>query len=181
MLVGGLPNQVTYARVESVIDKVEYINPPGSTLTLCIVTCKNGYVFTTESGCVDPAKFDPKLGREYAYKKAIDRLWDLEGYLLRSLRTNGHVGFIDTPNYQAPSDATSAVPKTEVVAVSESRIPADDGPLTDDQIVAIRKVAGTEHIPDSAFDSAGLWGEKTISLSDDAGCASDYFNCNKIS
>jgi len=31
---------------------------------------------------VDPAKFNQALGEKYAYEDAINKMWELEGYLL---------------------------------------------------------------------------------------------------
>lgn len=57
------------------------------TTTICQLVLQNGFTIAIgASGCVDPAKFDAKLGREYALedarKKAEDKLWEFEGYRL---------------------------------------------------------------------------------------------------
>lgn len=54
-----------------------------STLTFCVLVLENGFTVTGESACVSVANFDPKLGEDIAYKKAIDKIWMLEGYLLK--------------------------------------------------------------------------------------------------
>lgn len=56
---------------------------PLSCLTLCVLMLKNGFTVTGESACASPENFDAKLGRKIARQKAIDKVWELEGYLLK--------------------------------------------------------------------------------------------------
>lgn len=56
---------------------------PLSCLTLCVLVLKNGFTVTGESACASPENFDAELGRRIARKKAIDKVWMLEGYLLK--------------------------------------------------------------------------------------------------
>ena len=43
----------------------------------------NGFTILGRAACVDPENFDIKLGREIARRRAEDKLWELEGYLLQ--------------------------------------------------------------------------------------------------
>lgn len=52
-------------------------------LTVCCLTLKNGFLVTGESSCVSPENFDAELGRKLARDQARDKIWMLEGYLLR--------------------------------------------------------------------------------------------------
>ena len=52
-------------------------------LTICILTLRNGYLVTGESACVSPENFDAEIGRQVARTNARDKVWLLEGYLLR--------------------------------------------------------------------------------------------------
>lgn len=101
-----LPIKVSREQVESVIAKVEYYNPPGTSLTLCMIHCKNGFIAVGESACVDPSQYDPKLGQEYSYEQAFEKVWSHEGYVLRTMRYERRLG---TPSQRTihPSDATS--------------------------------------------------------------------------
>ena len=56
---------------------------PGTTLTVCCLVLKNGFTVTGESAAVSPANFDEELGRKIARGHARDKIWQLEGYLLR--------------------------------------------------------------------------------------------------
>jgi Phage protein (N4 Gp49/phage Sf6 gene 66) family len=52
-------------------------------LTLCVLVLKNGFTVTGESACASPENFDAELGRKIARQKAVDKVWMLEGYLLK--------------------------------------------------------------------------------------------------
>lgn len=52
-------------------------------LTFCVLVLKNGFTVTGESACVSAANFDAGIGRNLAYAKARDKVWQLEGYLLK--------------------------------------------------------------------------------------------------
>jgi hypothetical protein len=53
------------------------------TLTVCVLTLRNGYTVTGESACASPENYDKAIGRKVARDKARDKIWALEGYLLR--------------------------------------------------------------------------------------------------
>lgn len=56
---------------------------PGTTLTVCCLRLENGYTVTGESAAVSPENFDEEIGRKIARAEARDKIWQLEGYLLR--------------------------------------------------------------------------------------------------
>lgn len=56
---------------------------PGTTLTVCCLTLRNGFTVLGESACVDPANFNENIGRKIAYANAKNKIWLLEGYLLQ--------------------------------------------------------------------------------------------------
>ena len=64
------------------IKEVVYTTVPYSTLTLCLLYMKNGYVVVGKSACVDASKFNAATGEKYAYEDALNNLWPLEGYLM---------------------------------------------------------------------------------------------------
>lgn len=67
---------------------------PLSLMTFCVLILKNGTkVVGVNEGPVSPENFNPKLGREYARQKAIDQVWPMMGYELRSRLTSGAGGF----------------------------------------------------------------------------------------
>ena len=51
---------------------------------LAVLVLKNGFTVTGESACASPENFDAELGAKIARKHATDKIWALEGYLLKS-------------------------------------------------------------------------------------------------
>ena len=53
-------------------------------LTFCVLVLKNGFTVTGESACASPENFDAELGRKIARQNAINKVWPLMGYELRT-------------------------------------------------------------------------------------------------
>ena len=53
-------------------------------LTFCVLVLKNGFTVTGESACASPENFDAELGRKIARQNAVNKIWPLEGYLLKN-------------------------------------------------------------------------------------------------
>lgn len=69
--------------IDATIAEEDYHVFPGTTLTVCCLTLKNGYTVTGESAAASPANFDAAEGKRIARRNARDKIWALEGYLLR--------------------------------------------------------------------------------------------------
>lgn len=52
-------------------------------LTFCVLVLKNGFTVTGESACASPENFDPEIGMKIAFENAVNKIWMLEGYLLK--------------------------------------------------------------------------------------------------
>lgn len=52
-------------------------------LTICVLVLKNGFTVTGESACASPENFDTEIGRKIARANAVEKIWPLEGYLLK--------------------------------------------------------------------------------------------------
>lgn len=76
--------RVTPARIEEVIAAEYFHVPPGTTLTLCVLTLTNGFTVTGESACASPENFNAELGERIARDNAKNKIWALEGYALRN-------------------------------------------------------------------------------------------------
>ena len=63
---------------------------PLSTLTFCVLVLKNGFTVTGESACASPHNFDAEIGRKIARENAVNKIWALEGYLLKDNLFNGN-------------------------------------------------------------------------------------------
>lgn len=53
-------------------------------LTFCVLVLKNGFTVTGESACASPENFDAEIGRKIARQNAVQKIWPLMGYELRS-------------------------------------------------------------------------------------------------
>lgn len=53
-------------------------------LTFCILVLRNGFTVTGESACASPENFDAVIGRKIARDNAINKVWPLMGYELKS-------------------------------------------------------------------------------------------------
>jgi hypothetical protein len=57
---------------------------PLNLLTFCVLVLKNGFTVTGESACASPENFDAEVGRKIARANAVNKVWPLMGYALRS-------------------------------------------------------------------------------------------------
>lgn len=69
--------------IDGAITSEQYHVFPGTTMTVCALTLRNGYIVTGESAAASPANFDQAIGRKIARDNARNKIWALEGYLLR--------------------------------------------------------------------------------------------------
>ena len=83
--------RITPAHLDSVISNAEYFVFPGTTNTVCLLTLANGYGVLGESACASPENFDIELGRSIAYQNARNKIWPLEGYLLKQRLYEGSI------------------------------------------------------------------------------------------
>lgn len=75
--------RITPADIDGTIVAEQYHVFPGTTLTVCCLTLKNGYTVTGTSAAASPENFDEAIGRKIARENARNQIWALEGYLLR--------------------------------------------------------------------------------------------------
>ena len=76
--------RLTHDLINAAIAKEDFHVFEGSQLTVCCLTLQNGFTVTGESACVSPENFDAEIGRTIARNNARDKIWALEGYLLKS-------------------------------------------------------------------------------------------------
>lgn len=58
-------------------------------LTFCVLVLKNGFTVTGESYCASADRFDPDVGREVARQNAVDNVYPLMVYELKSKLAEG--------------------------------------------------------------------------------------------
>lgn len=69
--------------IDSTIRSEQYHVFPGTTLTVCALTLRNGFIVVGESAAASPENFDQAIGRKIARENARNKIWSFEGYLLR--------------------------------------------------------------------------------------------------
>ena len=60
-----------------------------SLLTFCVLVLRNGFTVTGESACASPENFNADIGRKIARENAVNKIWPLMGYELKSKLANG--------------------------------------------------------------------------------------------
>ena len=89
--------RVTPQKIEAVIASEWYFTAAEATLTassqphpldlltFCVLVLRNGFTVTGESACASPENFDAEIGRKIARQNAVQKIWALEGYLLKQM------------------------------------------------------------------------------------------------
>ena len=62
----------------------DIVPPALALLTFCVLVLRNGFTVTGESACASPENFDAEVGRKIARQNAMQKIWPLMGYELRS-------------------------------------------------------------------------------------------------
>lgn len=75
--------RLTPAKIDEVIKSEQFHVFPSSCLTICCLTLANGFTVTGESACASQDNFDKQLGEKIAKENARNKIWALEGYLLK--------------------------------------------------------------------------------------------------
>ena len=75
--------RLTPEKIDSIIEDKVFWNPSATTLTVCALKLKNGTFVVGESACVSAENFDVELGQKIAFQNAREKIWALEGYILK--------------------------------------------------------------------------------------------------
>jgi hypothetical protein len=70
--------------IDDTIKSEAYYVFPGTTMTVCMLVLRNGFSVIGESAAASPENFDEAIGRKISRDNARNKIWALEGYLLRS-------------------------------------------------------------------------------------------------
>ena len=71
------------ADIDDVIVGENYYVFPNTTFTVCLLTLMNGFNVSGESAAASLENFDVEIGRKIAKDNARNKIWSLEGYLLK--------------------------------------------------------------------------------------------------
>ena len=149
--MADLNNKVTKEDLDDLVAKssVEYA-VFGKKLTVAVITLPNNFKVTGEASCVDANNFDKALGEKYALENAVEKLWELEGYLLawrlhsRNEWLNNLTG--DAPACTAPQDPDHELTDDEIKRLNETGSLCDCADLP-------RNIFQQEFIPNERDDS----------------------------
>ena len=75
--------RITPAHIDACIVNEQYHVFEGTTVTVCLLHLPNGFTVDGISACASPENFDPEIGRKIARQNAREKIWALEGYLLK--------------------------------------------------------------------------------------------------
>lgn len=119
-------NKITQEHIDATIVSKTFIVLPDGVTTICQLILKNGFSVLGSSACVDPANFNLQMGRDIAFANARDKVWQLEGYLLKEEMFRASVKIPLTITASAPEavkvSKTVVVPKKAAKAAK----PADE-------------------------------------------------------
>lgn len=74
----------TAAQAATAVDRTVDADSPLHLLTFCVLVLRNGFTVTGESACASPENFDAEIGRRIARENAVQKIWPLMGYELRT-------------------------------------------------------------------------------------------------
>jgi SOS-response transcriptional repressor LexA len=80
---GASAPRLTPDQIDAKIVKTYFHVAPNTTLTICVLTLENGFTVIGESAAASPANFNEEIGQKIAFDNARNKIWQLEGYLLR--------------------------------------------------------------------------------------------------
>ena len=85
---GATAPRLTPTLIDETVVGIAYHRFPDTTVTVCCLTLRNGHSTVGHSACISPENFNEGIGREIAYKNAREKIWPLEGYLMRERLSN---------------------------------------------------------------------------------------------
>lgn len=80
---GLIAPRLTPSMIDAVIVSEQYYVFPETTMTVCALKLRNGFIVLGESAAASPENFNQEIGRKIARDNARNKIWALEGYLLR--------------------------------------------------------------------------------------------------
>lgn len=75
--------RITKKRISGLIKSEDFHTFPESSLTVCCLILENGFTVTGESSFTSPENFNKALGEKISLGRAVDKIYELEAYLLK--------------------------------------------------------------------------------------------------
>lgn len=80
----NIETETYFTAADGAIEAGEAFHDSLRLLTFCVLVLRNGFTVTGESACASPENFDAEIGRKIARANAVQKIWPLMGYELRS-------------------------------------------------------------------------------------------------
>ena len=140
------------------------------TLTFCVLILKNGFTVTGESACASPENFNAEIGQKIAYENARNKIWQLEGYLLK-----------EKLNHQIKIQEHFASQGVDVVKLQDSPIVSELPELEIKYSDAVKSTDPTNDNQACASGSVSSNGYELNAKRDNAFLVAQLLSNNKIS
>ncbi len=72
--------KITPQEINDLIYSVKYEVVDATTTTICIIMTKCGFTAIGTNSCLNMSDWIEQKGKEDSYAKAIDKIWEMEGY-----------------------------------------------------------------------------------------------------
>lgn len=83
-LLDNMVDALVQPTAEEIAGGLENIPSALRLLTICVLTLKNGFTIIGQSACASPENYQKDIGERISRKNAVDQVWNLMGYELRS-------------------------------------------------------------------------------------------------
>ena len=82
---GCSAERVSGKMVDRKIKEIEFCRPfpEKAALTVCTLLLENGFTVVGSSACASLENFREEVGKQLAFEAAREKIWQLEGYLLK--------------------------------------------------------------------------------------------------
>jgi hypothetical protein len=130
--------RLTPADIDNTIVGETYTNLPDGRTVVCQLTLRNGFTVDGTSACVSKENFNQEIGNKIARENAREKIWLLEGYLLKEKL---HCSFFEIPKLvpknhieRMQSEKHELDTKLNALKAFLDKLGTDEAPLlTDDQ------------------------------------------------
>lgn len=85
------PFRLTEQDIVGKVKNVTFTVMPSGKAVICEITLENGFTVRGESAVVDPKNFVLEIGQKISFSHAIDKVWEVEGYLMQQKKYESEV------------------------------------------------------------------------------------------
>lgn len=82
--------KITQEHINSKLRGITYTLLPSGRVLVCEITLENGFTVRGESAVLNPADFDMEIGKEISFRNAVEKVLQLEAYLLQEKLYKGN-------------------------------------------------------------------------------------------